>query len=483
MSDNDQLQRVSQALLRQDGWENLFTQLGIKNSDSRVHGEFKRRALKLSDEELLALFESNWAIERFCTAPAEDMVKAWYEVEVAKDDDKAEDDIEEKLESEHKRLNCKVLFQDALMWARVFGGAALLIGADDGQELDQPLNVNAIKAVRYLHLFDRRYVKPHEWEDDPNSPAFGYPRSYLIMPPWGGSQTVWHHSRVLRFEGRQVTQDRRRELQSWGLSCIESVYDTERNYGLVLDGAASAGQAFVQGVLKIKDLALLLSGKREDEILARFLAFKMGLSMSGLAMIDADAEEYTRMGTPITGLPELLDRMQLERSGALRMPQSRLYGNQQGKLAGATEDTKTWDAFIEGLQERHVTPPLHYLTKLLFLAKEGPFGAEPDNWKLEACELSPRDEAAETDMGYKQAQTADIYYKAGALEPSEMRTGIEGFKLNKDISKKIEEADLAAANTPANPTKPPVPPQPSNPAGAPGPQPANPEPGQPQPQP
>ena len=467
MSDSNELvKNVSEALLRQDGWENLFTQLGIQGKDSRVSGQFQPRDTRLNDAECIALYETDWAAERYCLAVAEDAVKAWFEVDV-NETDKEEDELEERLETEHQRLQSKVRFQDALMWARVLGGAALLIGADDGQETDQPLNLNNIRSIKFLHLFDRRWVLPGtDWVDDVNDPQFGLPLTYRVTPPNGGVQTTWHNSRVLRFVGRPVTADKVRSTLSWGLSYLETPYDTLRNFGQVMDGSASACQSFVQGTLKIKDLAVMLSGKREDEIMARYLAFKMGLSMTGLAMIDADFEEYTRLGMPITGLPEMLTLMQKERTGALRMPESKLYGNQQGKLAGASEDTKTWDAYVSGYQERNVMPALRYLTKLLFLAKEGPFkGQEPDNWKLCANELSPRDESAEVEMGLKHAQTADLLYKAGAIEPSEMRSSAKGFKLNPDISQKIEEADLAAKTEPPEPGNAPEPP---NPAGAPG---------------
>lgn len=471
-------QEALATLFKMDGWQNLFTQLGISGKDSRIAGAYVARA-RLTETEVLDLYRENWAAQRYAEAIVADAVKAWYDLEIKdQEEDEGTDDgkpdLDEMMEDELTRLQVKAKFEEANIWARVLGGSALLVGADDGQDVSQPLAEDRIKSVRYLHLVDKRYIRCNgDWDNEPNSPNFGMPLLYSVQPP-GGTATTWHWSRVLRFEGQRVTEDRRRELQSWGDSAYESAYGPLRNYQQIMDSAATAGQAFVQGVLKVKGFSEMMATDSEAQIVARILGFKLGLSMTGLATVDSEYEEYTRLGMPITGLPELMDRLGLDLAGALEMPQSKLYGNQAGKLAGATEDTKTWDNQVDRHRGRNLTPQLTYLTKLLFLAKEGPAkGKEPDFWRLKAEPLTQPDKDKEADRDLKRAQTLDVYFKAGALEPSEMRPAagdIQGVKLNPDITAKIEEADLAAQNEPANPAEPPVPgnpaipPQPAGPA-------------------
>jgi len=474
---NTDLQTAAKHLIQKDGWENLFTMLGISGKDSRVAGEYRARA-RLTDVETLDLYRENWAAQRYAEAIVADAIKAWYDLEIKDEEEGTEDeqDVDDLIEDEWTRLNVKAKFEDANIWARVLGGAAILIGADDGQDVSLPLAVERIRSVKYLHVVDRRYVRPDgPWDSEPSSPNYGLPEVYSVQPP-GTSGTRWHWSRILRFEGQRVTDDRKQELQSWGDSAYESAYGPLRNYQQIVEGAATAGQAFVQGVLRVKDLASMMNTSKEDKIATRVTAFKMGLSMSSLALIDSDYETYERMGMPITGLPELLDRLGLDLAGALEMPQSKLYGNQAGKLAGATEDTKTWDNQVDRMRVRNLTPQLTYLTRLLFLAKEGPTkGREPKAWKLDPEPLTQPDKDKETDRDLKRAQTLDIYFKAGALEPSEMRPvagDVPGVKLNPDITAKIEEADLAAQTEPANPPEPPEQGNPANPAQPAGPVPA-----------
>lgn len=474
---SNDLQTAAKYIIQKDGWENLFTMLGITGKDSRVSGSYVARP-RLTETECLDLYRENWAAQRYAEAIVADAIKAWYELEV--DDDKEDGDdkpeVEDLIEDEWTRLGVKTKFEDANIWARVLGGAAILIGADDGQELDQPLALDRIKKVKYLHLVDRRYVRPEgEWDSDPDSPNYGMPAVYHVQPP-GTTGTRWHWTRVLRFEGQRVTDDRRQSLQSWGDSAYESVYGPLRNYQQIVEGAATAGQAFVQGVLKVKDFASLMASGKESDIVARVTAFKLGLSMSSLALIDADYETYERMGMPITGLPELLDRLGLDLAGALEMPQSKLYGNQAGKLAGATEDTKTWDNQVDRMRTRNLTPQITYLTRLLMLAKDGPLkGQEPKAWKLEPEPLTQPDKDKEVDRKLKKAQTHKLYYDMGAVEASEIRaSGDIDCQLNPDITTALEEADLAASQSPApaEQTNPAEPANPANPAAAPEPAPA-----------
>lgn len=467
------LQTAAQYIINRDGWENLFTMLGISGKDSRVAGSYVARA-RLTDTEALDLYRENWAAQRYAEAIVADAIRAWYELEVEDDeDDDAKTEVVKLVEGEWTRLGVQAKFEEANIWARVLGGAAILIGADDGQELDQPLALDRIKSVKYLHLVDRRYVRPDgEWDSTPDSPNYGLPAVYHVQPP-AMQGTRWHWTRVLRFEGQRVTDDRRRELQSWGDSAYESAYGPLRNYQQIVEGAASAGQAFVQGVLKVKDFASLMASGKESDIVARVTAFKLGLSMSSLALIDADYETYDRMGMPITGLPELLDRLGLDLAGALEMPQSKLYGNQAGKLAGATEDTKTWDNQVDRMRTRNLTPQITYLTRLLMLAKDGPLkGREPQAWKLEPEPLTQPDKDKEVERKLKKAQTHKLYYDMNAVESSEVRaSGDIDCPLNPEITTALEEADLAARQSPA-PTEQAGQAGPANPAGAPQPAPA-----------
>lgn len=460
-----QLANAASQLLRKDGWENLFTMLGISGKDSRVAGSYASRP-RLDETEVLNLYRENWAAQRYAEAIVADAIKAWYDLDIEDDQEEAdgEPDTEYLIEDEWERLNVKSLFEEANIWARVLGGAAIIIGADDGQDVSMPLARNRIRSVKYLHMVDRRYVRPDgDWDSEPDSPNYGLPLLYNVQPP-GTNGALWHWSRMLRFEGQRVTADRRQELQSWCDSAYESAYGPLRNYQQIVDGAATAGQSFVQGVLKVKDLASMLTSDKESALANRVTAFKMGLSMSGLALVDSDYEEYTRLGMPITGLPELLDRLGLDLAGSLEMPQSKLYGNQAGKLAGATEDTKTWDNQVDRMRGRNLTPQLVYLTTLLFLAKEGPVkGKEPKAWKLKAEPLTQPDKDKEVDRKLKKAQTHKIYYDMNAVESSEVRaSGDVDCPLNPDITDALEEADLAARQSPA-------PAEQTNPAGTPNP--------------
>ncbi len=491
MSTPTTLTELANALMRMDGWQNLFTNLGIQGKDPNQSSSFVGRA-PLPMTECKALYEQNWQAARAVDALSEDAVKAWFSLEVEDDTDAAdveaddtddEDDGEGKaktskskkkgkdhkgtdlsaaLAKDHKRLKAKAAFKKAAIWSQVFGGAVILVGADDGQaDWSQPLSLATVKRVRYLHVVDRRYAIPEgPYDLDDQSPNYGNPLLYLIQPTGqGGTTRLAHWTRILRFEGSPVSAEQQVSNQSWGNSVFERFHEPLKHLQTVLGATATACQSFSQGVLSIQDLESLLGSEQEVKIVARILAFKMGLSMANLAMIDGQREKYERVGQPVTGLKELIDAFQLEATGATRTPQSKTYGAQEGRLAGSTEDTKTWDGRVAAYQEEAILPQLERLTEICLAAKEGPLkGAAPPAWCLKANPLTPPDLDKEIERRLKQVQIDKGYFEMEALEASEARKSRFGgpsysheTTLDPDITSRLEEAERAEPTEPEIP--------------------------------
>ena len=92
-----------------------------------------------------------------------------------------------------------------MKWSRLFGGAAILLGVDDGGDWDEPINRDNVMNITSLVVLERPEITPdytsvfmRDLEYD-SMEHFGLPEYYNISPVYGGSQVRVHESRLLIF--------------------------------------------------------------------------------------------------------------------------------------------------------------------------------------------------------------------------------------------------------------------------------------------
>ena len=465
---------------RADGWSSLYTGAGLPGRDKTESYEFKSRA-RIEWGQLQSLYRQNWIGKRMVDDLVSDATRAGFDIEFETEDDTSKDDLRTAVMNEWQRLHAIQRCADGLRWALVFRGAVGLLLTDDvpaglsqpmqsGVEafttLASPLPEGDLGAVKQIVIVDARYALPDIslYDDDVDSINFGLPVYYQVTPYGQSTNTVSyrvHWSRLLRFNGVPTDMLTRVANLTWGDSIYESAFDAMRRYGMAFDGVAVTVAEFAQGVLKMRDLSLNLAGDQYGNIITRTQAFKMGLGAFGLALVDADAEEYTRLGQPVGGLNELLEKFKQEVAAVTRIPQSRLWGNQAGKLAGAEEDHRLWAEYVHGWQEYALLPVLTRLTHLIFAAADGPTKGElPPKWKIKPNPIDPPDLDKEIERRERQAKIDQAYYQMDALEPVEIRHsrfGGASYSYETTLMPEVSAQKDAAAAEAGKPE--PVPPQ------------------------
>ena len=133
---------------------------------------------------------------------------------------------------EHTGTPAKLL--EALKWGRLFGGAVAVICIAGDEDLAEPLVVDDILPGTYKGLItlDRWSGVTPRMElvkDIENLIDFGLPVFYdCRLDENASSLTTIHHSRILRFIGRDLPQWERQTQMYWGLSEIERIFDELR---------------------------------------------------------------------------------------------------------------------------------------------------------------------------------------------------------------------------------------------------------------
>lgn len=424
--------------VRSDGWSNIYTALGTTTRDKRLGASFK--AESLDEQTCEELWEGDDICARIIEAQPEAELREGFELVISDpsagptplppDRTDAEDgsggsELAQKFMTRFDELDVTETLIEARCFARAYGGSAILVGADDGQSLDQPLDERRIKSVNWLKVLRPRECWPARYYRNIKSPKFGTISHYRVQRETlgGGSAGVLevHASRLITFLGVVVSTRQRARRQGWGDSvlvrCIEKVMDFQASFqasGILI-------QDFAQAVFKMKGLANAMMNGEDDIMVNRARAIDLSRSVARAILID-EGEEFERKTTPVAGLPDLLDRQCNRLSAAARMPVSLLVGMAPAGLnATGDADVRNWYDSVKGDRERKLRPRHNRLIKLIMLAADSPSkGKEPKQWKVKYHSPWQMTDKEIAELRNKQADTDQKYVSAGILLPEEV---------------------------------------------------------------
>ena len=173
----------------------------------------------------------------------------------------------------------------------------------------------------------------------------------------------------------------------------------------------------------MKGLAEAVASEESTLVHDRMLIMDMCRSSLRVIPIDADDEDWERQQTPMTGMPDMLDRLMLRLSAASGIPVSILFGQGPTGLDNTAEgDIEIWGSTVESKQETELRDPLERIVELLLKSKDGPTaGKEPDGWSLLFNPLRQMTEQQTVDLRSKQAETDERYILASVLSENEVR--------------------------------------------------------------
>jgi len=424
---------------RADGWENTITGIG-RCMDKRSGTRIKAVAVEGSRDRYDAFYHGDDSAATIAELPAKEMTREWITLQV--DDSvqgesgvRAEAGLDERALTAKQiiqaldDLSAKSVFCRALLWARVHGGSLVFLGVDDGvEDLAEPLNVDAVRSLDFLTVFDRWEAQIISTVTDIRSPDFGKPEVYLLIPTTetgvgaASPATMIHASRFIRFEGTLTSRYRMALNSGWSDSVYTRVEEVLRDYGSSWASVAHLIQDFSQAVFKMQGLHDAIVQNERNLVLDRMLAMDMCRSVARAVPLDAESESFERVATPLTGLSDVLDRMMLRLSSAARIPATLLFGQSPAGLNATGEsDIRLFYDHIKAEQEETLRPRLDRLLDVLLASREGPTrGVAPENWSYTFDPLWQETDKQRAETRKLTAETDAIYIADGVLDPDEV---------------------------------------------------------------
>jgi hypothetical protein len=381
---------------------------------------------------LSALYQSDWMCRKIVDIVAFDSTRAWRSWQ-------ADDDQIEKLEKLEKKLNLQVQLQTALKKARLYGGAGLIIGVDDGKDWGDELDPDDVKAdaLKFVHVVTRLMLPAGPMIRDVASPWYGYPQYYVrsntIIPDMPGVAPVpqpseddpngamfyIHPSRVVRLIGADYP-DIEMAPDPWGDSVLQAIYDAVKNSGLVNASLAAAISEMKIDIIKVSGLSeIMTTTEGTNRAVSRWSNANVAKSVVNALLIDKDNEEWERKEVNFTSTHRLMESFLNVVAGAADVPATRLLGREPAGLSATGEsDTRNYYDRIQADQRMRLSPAMERLDKVL---QRSALGTYDENIHYVWNSLWQMDDAQKAQIALQKAQAFKIDNDSGLFNPDVLR--------------------------------------------------------------
>ena len=373
-----------------DGFKSLIGNLGNPERDKRAGLKFAGE--KIDDEQLISAYTFNWIARKIITIPAEDSLRQWR---------KWSGDNAKAVSDEEKRLGLECKLNEALIKARLFGGAAIYIGTE--QEQSEPLDVESIGLgdIKYLTVLTRRELQAGELEQDPLTEFYGKPKEYTIS---GGTGDTIHPSRFILLNGDEVADTWLASGTSygWGESVLKSTSEAIKNAGGTFANVASLVYESNIDVIGVPDLMDNIGQEGyENNLLKRFSLAATGKGINGTLIMDA-LETYNRKSTSFAQLPEIMSSFALHCAASADIPATRFLSQSASGLTATGEgDMKNYHDKLKSMQKLKIQPALHLFDSVLVRSALGNY---PDDV---VCEWNPLEQMSDAELSQIEKTKAE----------------------------------------------------------------------------
>lgn len=418
-----------------DAFSNPAARLGFGTMDLMQATSYPLTRMTQNYQLLTSLYRDNWIVQNIVATIPDDMIRKWYDVNTA-----AAPDYIDELRKLETRTQLRRRLLTGMYWGRLYGGAVGVILIKGHDDLSQPLDVGTILPGSFLGLtiLDRwTGVYPESTlVSDPADPDFGLPEYYTIRDDENGNLAVRvHHSRVVRFIGRELPWLEQVTEVYWGESELEAIYNEIVRRDNVAANIASLTFRANVDYMEMEGLDMLL-GVGNTEMQRRFwntLAAQSVIQSNFGTRIMNKGDQVHNSQYTFTGLPEVYDRVMMDVAGAARTPVTKLFGRSPAGLNATGEaDMQNYYDYIDGLRETQLRPIIERLLPIMAMSA---WGMIPDDLQIDFPPMSTPNAVETADIADRKtgavlaAYQTDLIDKETALQELktlEPETGLFG---------------------------------------------------------
>lgn len=332
---------MSEVKSKKDWFINLVSGMGT-GADKSAHTQY--RSSRIPYVTQCTLFNEDWIIRKACMKPSNDAMR-----------NGLFGDSSDILEAN----GVYTAIKSVVSLARGFGGAVIVILANDGKEVSEPLTDLQDGGFRLIAI-DRHEVIRQDTHDF----FFNTSEQYMI------NGVTFHESRIIEVQGGLLTHQEFMRRGFWGSGIIETAYKSVATLNSVWSYIEQIAADSSIGVIKIPGLSEAQNSEELSRIVQKRLDF-MNQNKSVFRGIGIDSDEdFQWIMRTFQGVDMITDIFQLRVSANLDVPESILFGKQSTGMGGnENKDQNTYDDLLTDIRQTKVNPILDRITELMSIDK------------------------------------------------------------------------------------------------------------------
>lgn len=324
-----------------------------------------------------------------------------------------------KLETYLEKYQVIQTIQQAIIWARLYGGGGIVIMTDQNPSL--PLDVSAINEDTPLE-----FVAADMWEL--------YKDNYKVWNPWDSDDDKkysyyginLHKSRVFPIKGKEPPSFIRPRLRGWGMSELErvvrSINSYLKNQDLIFELLDEA-KIDVYQLNGFNTAMLTAKGTKGAEERVRISnSLKNYLN----ALILDTNDKYEQKQLSFNGLSDILTQIRQGVAADLKMPMTKLFGVSAAGFNSGEDDIENYNAMIESEIRSKVK---YIVVSVLELCCQKLFGFIPDDLTISFKSLRILSAEQEENMKNSQYNRLIQTYANGLLSAGDFMVGCNSANL------------------------------------------------------
>lgn len=394
-----------------------------------------------------SLYRSHWVVRRVIDTIPEDMCKNWYTLNCQLTPEEIG-----KYQKAERITKTKTKLEKGLKWGRLYGGAAGIILIKGHEDiLDQPLDLDSIMPDSYcgMYILDRwSGISPNvDKITDIGDPEYGLPNSYRItINPTYETHVDVHHSRIVRFIGRELPEWEAAAEMWWGCSEIEIIFDELKkrdNTSWNIANLIFQTSIKVLKMGKLREALSMTSGPMQQAMYNTLQAQSQMIQTNGMMVLN-DTDDFTVHNQTFSGLDKIYESFMLDLAGACKTPVTKLFGRSpEGFNSSGEGQQQDYNNTIAGEQSTYFEPAIHKLAPIICMSA---LGYIPDDFDIMINPYREITSREQKDLAKSQVDSIVAAYNAGLISQQTAMKELRQMEDETGMFTNIQDEDIEAAD-------------------------------------
>jgi len=441
-----------------DSYSNPAARIGNGTPNLAQAGSYPIVRLTEDYPLILSLYRSSWVVRKIIDNVSNDLYRTF-------------PTLITELKPEHqkhfiscvRKTNTIAKLRSASKWGRLFGGAAAIIVIEGHDDLMQPLELDDIEVGSYkgiipLDRWSGIIPGPVINSDISDPKGFGLPTYYNCIMDSGAVNI--HHSRVLRFTGRELPQWETQVELYWGMSEVEVIFDElqKRDYSSWnIVSLLTRAQIIT---IEEPQLAALMSGANAtnssyEKFVNRMESISQLLNNQGLLVLGKDGK-LNQSSYSFGGISDVYHEFMKDLAAAAEQPYELIFGREAGMGGGgnfSSNGAMSLQLYYNTIDQKREADANPVIDKLLPIICMSTFGHVPDDLEYSWPPLMALSRQEQNELGkglvesILMAYNADLITKREARSELSQQSGVNGLFSNITRQSIAETPDTFASES------------------------------------